>query len=410
MTDSLDTIVIPERAIRAPEAGVVSSPSDNTDHLRHFAFDPVEEHRLGFKQSAQFTGIHFIPRGTVVSWVDNTYLTRHAPGSKTADLMPNNVVEAQFTARETRDHLNERIGFNYDGRKRGLVFLDQITGFDDMMGEALQFLCLPLIPPRIVDIERSLRAREGRALDEMAEMSRAEIASVRLSDTRKVALVEKLAAAVAYLRRDPVASLGVTVREAWPSFNAALAAMIQSCQVGQKYAKAHAQRSEYEFAEAVRNRPGKNEIDDYDLKIYRALGQEAPDTHGMKTAGLVRAQGGGAALPFDPSLPTKNCMACYGMIPAPAVVCLHCGTPQSAAGLPVAVASDPEADKALEEMLARERPPADPLDAPAPGIAAGNLAPPETTTIRSVAKPSAASLPPEKFQIPGGGVSLDDFK
>lgn len=414
MTDTLDQIIIPDRSVREPEAAVARVGTDNTDHLRHFCFDPLEDHTPSPKYSAQFTGIRRIPRAAVVSWTDYSYPTRHAPESKTKDLMPNVLADAAMTAGEIRKHLQERLGYNHDGRKRGIVFLDMITGFDDAMGDALQMLCLPFISSRLSAIEGSLRARVGLSLDGMAALSTDEILSSPLSETRKNGLVERVLAAVRYLKTAPVARWGVTTKEAWPSFNEALALMLKACGEGARYAKSHARRQEYELSESTRKNPGKNELDDYDLKIYQALGEEPPE----KTDNLKRtAQTAGAtAGRFDPHLPTKNCIACYSLIPTPSAICTYCQTPQSAAGLAGAVAPQPvgpppDDEAALAELLGREAAPPGAVNEPAPGIAAGNLAPPETTTIRSTATPSAAAIPREKFQVPAGdgAISIDDL-
>lgn len=409
----LDTLTIPDRTVRTPETPVVAKVVDDTQWLSRHCFDPLEEHRPRPKYSANFTGIYHIPRATVITFGKWTYPSRHAPESKTKDLMPNEEVLVDMSPGDIARHLFDRLSINFDGRKRGFIILDDVTGFPDAMGKALQYLTLPLIPPHIGEVADALGRRLDMDLYKMYERSVADVKASALSDTRKGKVLADVAESLEYIKTEPKARLGSTVREGWPSFLKALVAMYKACGQGETYAKAHLRRQEYELSESTRQRPGKNELDDYDMGMYNQLGIEPAEKYDNLRRPGAGAAHATAALPFPAGIPLKPCVACYGLIPEPASVCLHCKSAQSVEGLVYTqplVEPETDEDKAIfNELLRTERPPA-----PDPYVVPGDqYMPPEGTQVRADSTASASEVPIEKLlgktDLPIEGVPADEF-
>lgn len=324
---------IPAREVRRAEqpAGNIAAVDYRRDQ-RQFFFAPLREIKVSMRHLGRILGVDVIPRCEIRSINHNNYNTSHAQESKTRDLEPNVVVTKEMTAMMIAAKLDTTFGISFDGVRTGVTWLQDMSGQSEEVGDALQYLTLATIPATIMPVFERLRQRLGKTLEQMAQMSKQEVAAEPLSDVwtpeRKELLYHKIDEAVRVIRTAPRIRISQDEPASCERIIAlTIRAMFEGTRTAIAYARHHARRTERELDNAITRQYGKDIIDEFDQAIYDQLGEAVPE----KTSRLAKAQATGAVPlggPVEDLRPRVECVACSEYILATAKTCRYCGEKQ----------------------------------------------------------------------------------
>lgn len=334
----LDLILEPRQLKHQTSLDVAErEPDDPRLHHTQAVFNPLPTIECHARFFTPFTGIRLIPQGEVLTIKVHRYPTRHSDKSKAGPGNPNVEVIEEVPPFIVAQKVEEAYGTaNRLTRTKpsGLLVLWPLTGYASKIHDMLQLLALPVSRDRtgrgaVLKMERALRRRVGRSLEEMGEATVAEM----LEAYPDVAgLEERARAAVALaietIRKTPANEYTKVSCE--ESIHTVVRDMHTACETAIAFAKHVTAACRTAIENYMATGKGFGEPDEFELSMYDQLEKEPPELSRDTNAEpkVISVAAPTAAPEAEDLRPKKQCFMCAEVILAQARKCRHCGEMQ----------------------------------------------------------------------------------